>query len=62
MTDKEFDKNLNPEDEMGNMKFKREKIQFFPEDLKKMESMSDDEMIDFAIKLREENRYTVVYE
>ena len=52
--------NLN--NEMGNMQFKTERIQFYPEDLEKMKTMTDDEQIDFAIKLREEERYTIVYE
>ncbi len=51
---------LNLENDMGNMKFKAEKIQFYPEDLEKMKTMTDDEQIDFAIKLREEERYTVI--
>lgn len=49
-------------DEMETMEFKAEKIQFFPDDVEKMKSMSVDAQIDYAIKLREEGRYTIVYE
>ncbi len=48
--------------DMGNMVFTAEKIEFFPEDLKKMETMSRAEKTEFVAMLREEGRYTIVYE
>lgn len=47
---------------METMEFKTQKIQFFPDDVEKMKSMSVDAQIDYAMKLREEGRYTIVYE
>lgn len=35
---------------------------YFKEDIIKMESMSIEEQIDYAIKLREEGKYVVDYE
>ena len=54
--------NINYEDDMCGVKFTAQKIQFYPEDLKKAETMSKDEKIDFFIKLRRENRFVVVDE
>lgn len=48
--------------EMETMEFKTQKIQFFPDDIEKMKSMSVDAQIDYAMQLREEGRYTIVYE
>lgn len=48
--------------DMDNMVFTAEKIEFFPEDLKKMETMSRAEKTEFVAMLREEGRYTIVYE
>ena len=49
-------------EEMSGMVFKAKKIQFYPEDLAKAETMSHDEKIDFFIRLRQENRYVEVDE
>lgn len=54
--------NKNYEDDMANIEFKTEKIQFYPEDLEKAKNMTMEEQTDFFIKLREEERYTIVYE
>ena len=53
----EYSKNA---DDMGTMKFKTQKINFYPEDLEKMKSMSMEEKINYAIKLREQGKYTVI--
>ena len=47
-------------DDMGTMKFKTQKIKFYPEDIEKMKSMSVEEKINYAIKLREQGKYTVI--
>ena len=47
-------------DEMETMEFKTQKIQFFPDDVEKMKSMSVEEKINYAIKLREQGKYTVI--
>lgn len=47
-------------DEMSTMSFKVQKIRFYPEDLAKMETMSREEKMEFATKLRQEKRYIVV--
>ena len=49
-------------DDMANMKFKTQKIEFYPEDLEKAKNMTMEEQTDFFIKLREENRYKVIKE
>ncbi len=49
-------------EEMSGMVFKAKKIQFYPEDLAKAETMSHDEKIDFFKRLRQENRYVEVDE
>lgn len=56
----EYSEDWKIRDEMGNMQFKATKIEFYPEDIEKMKSMSDEEMIDYAIKLRQEKRYNVI--
>lgn len=53
----EFQKNA---DDMGTMEFKTQKIKFYPEDIEKMKSMSVEEKINYAIKLREQGKYTVI--
>ena len=59
----EEEKEYNPsEDDMGTVKVKKQKVQFYPEDLAKLETMSQDEQIDFAIKLRQEGRYIIINE
>ena len=49
-------------EEMSGVVFKAKKIQFYPEDLAKAETMDCDEKIDFFIRLRQENRYVEVDE
>lgn len=48
------------ESEMSGMQFKIQKIKFYPEDLKAMESMTHDEKMAYCIKLRQEKKYIVV--
>ena len=43
-----------------NLKFKTQKIKFFKEDEEKMASMTLEEQINYKIKLKSENRYTIV--
>ncbi len=50
------------DEEMATMQFKCEKIEFFPEDMRKAENMSREEKMDFFKKLREEHRYIEVKE
>ena len=52
----------NPNNEMSNLEFTCNKIQFFPEDEEKMKNMSFDEKMEYIDKLRDEGRYTVIYE
>ena len=47
--------------EMENLKFTCFKIKFFPEDEEKMKTMGFDERMDYIDKLRNENRFTVIY-
>ena len=49
-------------EEMSNMVFRTQKIQFYPEDLEKAETMEHDEKMDFIIRLRQEGRYIEVDE
>lgn len=44
----------------NNLEFKIQKIEFFPEDIKKMEKMSLDERIEYKRKLKEQEKYTVI--
>ena len=55
-------KEKNLDQEMSGMVFRTVKIQFYPEDLKKMETMTHDEKMDFVMRLRAENRYVEVEE
>ena len=48
--------------EMSGMKFESKKIEFYPEDIEKMKSMSHDEQMEYVMKLRQENRYIEVDE
>lgn len=43
-----------------NLEFKKTKIQFFPEDIEKMENMSPEEKIEFKHRLKKERRYIVL--
>lgn len=43
-----------------NLKFKTQKIKFFKEDEEKMANMTLEEQINYKIKLKSENRYTIV--
>ncbi len=43
--------------EMATMKFEVKRIQFYPEDLAKMETMSHKEKLDYAKKLKQQHRY-----
>lgn len=42
---------------MATMQFVAKKIAFYPEDLKKMETMGHDEKMAYVKKIREEHRY-----
>ena len=50
------------DEEMSGMRFRPIKIQFYPEDLAKMETMEHKEKMDYLIWLRQENRYVEVYD
>ena len=43
---------------LNHLQFRAHKIKFYDEDLKKMETMSLEEKIEFKSKLKEEHRYT----
>lgn len=47
----------NKDDEMANMQFAIKRIEFYPEDLKKMESMPHEEKMEYVKKLRQEKKY-----
>ncbi len=49
-----FDKNNN------NLQFQTKKIKFFKEDEEKMANMSLQDKINYKIKLKNENRYTIL--
>lgn len=51
--DRYFDKNNN------NLQFQTKKIKFFKEDEEKMANMSLQDKINYKIKLKNENRYTI---
>lgn len=48
------------ENNNDNLQFKVKKIKFFQEDEEKMANMSEDEKIEYKLKLKAENRYTIV--
>ena len=50
------------DEEMSGMQFKSVKIQFYPEDIEKMEMMPHKEKMAYLKKLRQENRYVEVEE
>ena len=52
--DRYFDKNNN------NLQFETKKIKFFKEDEEKMANMSLQDKINYKIKLKNENRYTIL--
>lgn len=57
MTDE--NKNFN---DMDNLEFKFQKLQFLPEDEEKMKTMTTREKIEFVRKLKANQRYTIVDE
>lgn len=59
-TPNEKTKQRDRDEEMSNMVFKPVRIEFYPEDLAKAETMEHEEKIDFFIRLRQENRYVEV--
>lgn len=46
----------------NNLKFKRQNLKFFPEDVEKMEKMSLEEKNEYIRKLKKENKYVIVDE
>ena len=50
------------DEEMSGTQFKSVKIQFYPEDIEKMKTMSHKEKMAYLKKLRQENRYVEVNE
>ena len=44
-------------EEMSSLTFRPVRIEFYPEDLAKAETMEHDEKMDFIIRLRQEGRY-----
>ncbi|MBR3929688.1 MAG: hypothetical protein IKJ65_11880 [Clostridia bacterium] len=53
-------KQRDRDEEMSAMRFRFVKIQFYPEDLKKMETMEHEEKMEYVMRLRKENRYVEV--
>jgi hypothetical protein len=50
------------DEEMATMQFEIKRIEFYPEDLKKMETMPHKEKMEYVKKLRQEKRYIEVKE
>lgn len=52
--------NFNNEyrDNLSHLQFKTKKVKFYDEDLKKMESMTLEERVEYKAKLKAEKRYT----
>lgn len=50
-------KSKEKDEEMATMKFVAKKIAFYPDDIKKMESMPHKEKMEYVKKLRQEHRY-----
>lgn len=48
------------DEEMSTMVFRWKKIEFYPEDLAKAETMDHEDKMDFFQRLRQENRYVEV--
>lgn len=53
-------KQRDRDEEMSGMRFRFVKIQFYPEDLAKMETMDHEEKMDYVRWLRQENRYVEI--
>ena len=47
-------------DNNENLIFETQNIQFFPEDIEKMKTMNEDEIIEFKSVLKRERRYIVL--
>ena len=45
-----------------NLKFNKQVLKFYPEDIEKMEKMSLEDRIKYRRKLKEENKYIIVEE
>ena len=56
--------NFNNEyrDNLNHLQFKTKKVKFYDEDLKKMESMTLEERVEYKAKLKAEKRYTYIEE
>lgn len=52
--------NNNYGSENDNLQFKREIIQFYPEDQEKMDKMSIEERIQYRRRLKNENKYIII--
>lgn len=48
------------EDNNQNLVFKKENIQFFPEDIEKMKKMSKEECIEYKHELKRTHKYIVI--
>ena len=48
----------NDTDNLNHLKFDVKKVKFYDEDLKKMESMTLEERVEYKAKLKAEKRYT----
>jgi len=58
-----FEREYNQlEDDMGNVQMEWQKVQFYPEDLAKLKTMSPEEQVKYAQFLREQKRYNVIKE
>ena len=52
--------NNNNNETLSHLKFKTKKVKFYDEDLRKMETMSLEERVEYKAKLKAERRYTYV--
>ena len=50
--------NNNNNETLNHLEFKTKKVKFYDEDLKKMESMTLEERVEYKAKLKAEKRYT----
>ena len=52
--------NNNNNETLNHLEFKTKKVKFYDEDLRKMETMSLEERVEYKAKLKAERRYTYV--
>lgn len=57
-----MEQNKKEENKLDNLKFKQKKIQFAPDDVEKMESMTREERMDYMKYLKENGLYITIEE